>query len=81
MSRSEATTARRDGDWLMREAPELVTLRVAAEVMGLHPNTLIDMAARGDVPCIKSERRTYVPRQVLLDLLHLPRISRTLTTA
>lgn len=79
MSRTDAT--RRDGDWLMREAPELVPLRVAAEVMGLHPTTLTEMAAKGDVPSIRSERRTYVPRQALLDLLHLPRLTRTLTSA
>lgn len=79
MSRTDAT--RRDGDWLMHDAPELVPLRVAAEVMGLHPATLTDMTTRGDVPSIRSERRTYVPRQALLDLLHLPRLTRTLTSA
>ncbi|CDO22067.1 hypothetical protein BN978_02532 [Mycolicibacterium mageritense DSM 44476 = CIP 104973] len=65
----------------MHDAPELVPVRVAAEVMGLHPTTLTEMTVRGDVPSIRSERRTYVPRQALLDLLHLPRLTRTLTSA
>lgn len=64
---------RRDAKWLMEAAPELVPLRPASEVAGMDMRTLAKLVEAGDLPSVKTERRTLIPRQALLDMLHLTR--------
>lgn len=72
----------RNARWLQADAPELVTQSAVSDVTGLDPRTVASMIASELLPVVRSVGAVYVPRQALLDLLHLERIDReALTTA
>lgn len=66
----------RNARWLQEDAAELVSQAAVSEVTGLNPRTVASLIAGGQLPVVRSAGCAYVPRQALLDLLHLPRVDR-----
>lgn len=63
----------RNAEWLMREAPELIPAAHIGEVAGLNHETVAVLIDEGTLPVVRLGRRRWIPRQAVLDLLHLSR--------
>lgn len=66
-------TETRDADWLIHRAPELIPQAAVCDITGLATITVAQMIADGKLPAMRLRRRVLVPRQAVLDLLHLDR--------
>lgn len=65
-------SSRRDGRWLMLEAPELLTLPDVAEITGRDRKTVVQMLDEGLLPFVRVGARRFVQRTALLRFVGLP---------
>lgn len=70
-----ATKPKYDTHWLQRTAVPTVSVKRAAGVLGIDSRTVYHAIAMGDIPAIRLPGKTVIPRNVLLELLHLEDLS------
>ena len=78
---SAHTIASRDTYWLCNAAPPLLARSVVSEVTRLAVETIDDMISAGTLPATRLRRRVLVPRQAVLELLHLEHVAPTAVSA
>lgn len=72
---ADTATRRRDRQWLLTEAPELLTQPDVASVTGRDRKTIGQMMDEGLLPGVRIGTRRFVPRTALVQLLGLEEIT------
>lgn len=62
-------------EWLQRTKVASIPVVHAAPLLGAGRHTVARAVREGSIPAIQLGRKMLIPRQVLLDLLHLPDLS------
>jgi excisionase family DNA binding protein len=71
----EASETVYTAEWLQRTKVATVPATHAAPILGVGPKAVVRAVRDGSIPAIRFGRKMLIPRQVLLEMLHLPDLS------